>query len=216
MADYGDAGQPESEDPRGRERRRWTMAPRRAWRTGSTSGVSDIEEGEVVRGRVVEVRDSEVLVDIGYKSEGTIPIEEFRHAGIAAQGRRGDRGLPRVQGGQRGADRPLQGQGRQDQGLGPDLRRPRQRHAGRGTGGRGGQGRPRRGRGRARVPARLPGGPAAGEEPRVADGADHPGQGHQAQPPSGQRRPLAPGGARGGARGEEEADAVRPRRGHGA
>jgi small subunit ribosomal protein S1 len=46
-----------------------------------TRGVSDVEEGEVVRGRVVEVRDSEVLVDIGYKSEGTIPIEEFRHAG---------------------------------------------------------------------------------------------------------------------------------------
>ncbi len=44
-------------------------------------GVSDVEEGEVVRGRVVEVRDSEVLVDIGYKSEGTIAIEEFRHAG---------------------------------------------------------------------------------------------------------------------------------------
>src|SRR5262245_54362912 len=46
-----------------------------------TRGVSDLEEGEVVRGRVVEVRDSEVLVDIGYKSEGTIPIEEFRHSG---------------------------------------------------------------------------------------------------------------------------------------
>src|SRR5215475_6247383 len=45
-------------------------------------GVSDVEEGEVVRGRVVEVRDSEVLVDIGYKSEGTIAIEEFRHAGL--------------------------------------------------------------------------------------------------------------------------------------
>ncbi|HVQ74284.1 MAG TPA: 30S ribosomal protein S1 [Candidatus Binatia bacterium] len=46
-----------------------------------TRGVSDLEEGEVVRGRVVEVRDSEVLVDIGYKSEGTIAIEEFRHSG---------------------------------------------------------------------------------------------------------------------------------------
>src|SRR5262247_709778 len=45
-----------------------------------TRGVGDIQEGEVVRGRVVEVRDSEVLVDIGYKSEGTIAIEEFRHA----------------------------------------------------------------------------------------------------------------------------------------
>jgi small subunit ribosomal protein S1 len=46
-----------------------------------TRGVNDIQEGEVVRGRVVEVRDTEVLVDIGYKSEGTIPIEEFRHGG---------------------------------------------------------------------------------------------------------------------------------------
>jgi small subunit ribosomal protein S1 len=46
-----------------------------------TRGVSDLEEGEVVRGRVVELRDSEVLVDIGYKSEGTISIEEFRHSG---------------------------------------------------------------------------------------------------------------------------------------
>jgi small subunit ribosomal protein S1 len=51
-----------------------------------TRGVSDVEEGEVVRGRVVEVRDSEVLVDIGYKSEGTIPIEEFRHAGLPKVG----------------------------------------------------------------------------------------------------------------------------------
>ncbi len=44
-------------------------------------GVSDVEEGEVVRGRVVEVRDSEVLVVIGYNREGTIAIEVFRHAG---------------------------------------------------------------------------------------------------------------------------------------
>ena len=49
------------------------------WMSRGVSG--DIEEGEVVRGRVVEVRDSEILVDIGYKSEGTIAIEEFRHAG---------------------------------------------------------------------------------------------------------------------------------------
>ena len=47
----------------------------------SLEGSGDIQEGEVVRGRVVELRESEILVDIGYKSEGTIPIEEFRHAG---------------------------------------------------------------------------------------------------------------------------------------
>jgi small subunit ribosomal protein S1 len=39
---------------------------------------SEFEEGEVVRGRVVHVGGSEVLVDVGYKSEGTIPVEEFR------------------------------------------------------------------------------------------------------------------------------------------
>jgi small subunit ribosomal protein S1 len=57
-------------------------APEESMEYWLNKGISgDIEEGEVVRGRVVEVRDSEVLVDIGYKSEGTIPIEEFRHAG---------------------------------------------------------------------------------------------------------------------------------------
>jgi small subunit ribosomal protein S1 len=57
------------------------LAPEESMDEWFTRGVGDIQEGEVVRGRVVEVRDSEVLVDIGYKSEGTIPIEEFRHAG---------------------------------------------------------------------------------------------------------------------------------------
>ncbi len=57
------------------------QAPEESMVDWFTRGVSDIQEGEVVRGRVVEVRDSEVLVDIGYKSEGTIPIEEFRHTG---------------------------------------------------------------------------------------------------------------------------------------
>ena len=42
---------------------------------------SEFEEGEVVRGRVVHVGTGEVLVDVGYKSEGAIPIEEFHRAG---------------------------------------------------------------------------------------------------------------------------------------
>src|SRR5207249_840817 len=42
---------------------------------------SEIEEGEVVRGRVVQVTSTEVLVDVGYKSEGAIPIEEFHRHG---------------------------------------------------------------------------------------------------------------------------------------
>jgi small subunit ribosomal protein S1 len=42
---------------------------------------SEFEEGEVVKGRVVHVGTSEVLIDVGYKSEGAIPIDEFHRAG---------------------------------------------------------------------------------------------------------------------------------------
>jgi small subunit ribosomal protein S1 len=34
-------------------------------------------EGQIVKGRVVQLRDREVLVDIGYKSEGVISLNEF-------------------------------------------------------------------------------------------------------------------------------------------
>ncbi|RPH83745.1 MAG: 30S ribosomal protein S1 [Candidatus Rokuibacteriota bacterium] len=51
------------------------------------STTSEFEEGEVVRGRVVHVGSSEVLVDVGYKSEGAIPIEEFhRHGALPKVG----------------------------------------------------------------------------------------------------------------------------------
>ena len=39
----------------------------------------DIQEGEVVKGRVIKVSSDFVLVDVGYKSEGQIPIQEFRN-----------------------------------------------------------------------------------------------------------------------------------------
>jgi small subunit ribosomal protein S1 len=45
------------------------------------TAITEFEEGEVVRGRVVHVGPSEVLVDVGYKSEGAIPIDEFQRAG---------------------------------------------------------------------------------------------------------------------------------------
>src|SRR5919106_833099 len=37
----------------------------------------NIAEGEVVKGTVLQVTPSEVIVDVGYKSEGIIPIDEF-------------------------------------------------------------------------------------------------------------------------------------------
>src|SRR5713101_860781 len=37
----------------------------------------NLQEGQIIRGRVLTVTASEVIVDIGYKSEGIIPIAEF-------------------------------------------------------------------------------------------------------------------------------------------
>src|SRR5262245_59730530 len=51
------------------------------WYGVAGGGITEFEEGEVVRGRVVHVGSSEVLVDVSYKSEGAIPIEEFHRAG---------------------------------------------------------------------------------------------------------------------------------------
>jgi len=37
----------------------------------------ELKEGEIVKGEVIQVLADHAVVDIGYKSEGTIPIEEF-------------------------------------------------------------------------------------------------------------------------------------------
>jgi small subunit ribosomal protein S1 len=41
------------------------------------STIKDIKEGQIIRGRIIEIRTKDVIVDIGYKSEGTVPISEF-------------------------------------------------------------------------------------------------------------------------------------------
>lgn len=44
--------------------------------------IQDIKEGEIVSGRILGVNKDDVIVDVGFKSEGIIPIEEF--AGVEA------------------------------------------------------------------------------------------------------------------------------------
>src|SRR5437868_12956889 len=39
--------------------------------------MKDFREGSIVKGTILEIRPREVLVDIGYKSEGAIPGHEF-------------------------------------------------------------------------------------------------------------------------------------------
>jgi len=41
------------------------------------NSLRDFKEGSIVKGHVLEIRAREVLVDIGYKSEGVIPLSEF-------------------------------------------------------------------------------------------------------------------------------------------
>jgi small subunit ribosomal protein S1 len=40
--------------------------------------LASIEEGEIVKSTVLEIRENLVVLDIGFKSEGTIPLEEFK------------------------------------------------------------------------------------------------------------------------------------------
>ncbi len=39
--------------------------------------LKDIKEGQIIKGIIVGITQKEVLVDVGYKSEGIIPLEEF-------------------------------------------------------------------------------------------------------------------------------------------
>jgi len=50
------------------------------------SGSKVVAQGEIVKGTIIEVRNKEVLVDIGYKSEGVVPLNEFLEPGAVALG----------------------------------------------------------------------------------------------------------------------------------
>src|SRR6266496_4131829 len=55
----------------------WTMGPDGELVPDYDATFPTINEGEVVHGKVVRVDKDEVLVDIGYKSEGVIPVAEL-------------------------------------------------------------------------------------------------------------------------------------------
>src|SRR5688500_16692410 len=43
-------------------------------------GEGGVKEGEILRGTVIAVNKDFAIVDVGYKSEGQVPLEEFRQA----------------------------------------------------------------------------------------------------------------------------------------
>src|SRR5438132_1294442 len=55
----------------------WVVGPDGELVPDYDSTFPEINEGEVVHGKVVRVDKDEVLVDIGYKSEGVIPVSEL-------------------------------------------------------------------------------------------------------------------------------------------
>src|ERR1051325_1259398 len=55
----------------------WTTGPDGELVPDYDATFPTINEGEVVHGKVVRVDKDEVLVDIGYKSEGVIPVAEL-------------------------------------------------------------------------------------------------------------------------------------------
>jgi len=46
---------------------------------------SNLKKGQIVKGKVVNVNDKEVMVNIGYKSDGSISLSEFTYSGIPAK-----------------------------------------------------------------------------------------------------------------------------------
>ena len=65
-----------------------------------------VKPGGIVKGRVVGITATHVLIDVGYKSEGQIPIQEFTDRQGNVQVKVGDdvRCLFRLLGGRRGRD----------------------------------------------------------------------------------------------------------------
>jgi small subunit ribosomal protein S1 len=66
-----------AEKPAAVEEGVWTTGPDGELIPDYDSAFPEINEGEVVHGTVVRVDKDEVLVDIGYKSEGVIPVAEL-------------------------------------------------------------------------------------------------------------------------------------------
>ena len=57
----------------------------------ATSAASEVKEGEIVQGTVLRVSKETVVVDIGFKSEGVIPLSEFTGANGEVTVKAGDR-----------------------------------------------------------------------------------------------------------------------------
>ena len=83
-------GPEERETGRKTERWLWSMDSKIKMKDAfSESDVKTYSRGDTISGTVVQVNESEILVDIGYKSEGILPVAElspFRDDGVVNEG----------------------------------------------------------------------------------------------------------------------------------
>ncbi len=84
----------------------------------------EVKEGDIVRGTVIAVAKDYAIIDIGYKSEGQVSLDEFRGADGSIAVKAGDvvDVLLEDRENEAGHVRPLQGEGGPAQGLGRDQR----------------------------------------------------------------------------------------------
>ena len=129
------------------------------------SGALPFAAGNIVKGTIIEVRPKEVLVDIGYKSEGVISGNEFDDIKTVKIGDQIDVLIEKLED-KEGMVDPLQGKGRIQTELGThphDLQR-RRHHRRQGQSHR--QGRPDRQHRRRSLPARVADRRHHSQEPR--------------------------------------------------
>ncbi len=59
--------------------------------------LKNIEEGEIVKAKVLRVTESAAILDLGFKSEGSVPLDEFRSPGEVEPGQEVDVFLERLE-----------------------------------------------------------------------------------------------------------------------
>ena len=182
----------------------------------------DFKDGDIVEGEVVKIDRDEVLLDIGYKSEGRDPFEGAvdpprRRPQPGREGRGPDRSPRAPEGGQGGPADPVEEAGAVRACLGPDRRDHAFRPDHHGTRDRGREGWPDPRHRPARVPPGIARRSAAGPRPPAVRRPGARGEDHRAGPQPQQRRAVAPRVPRGVAvRGPQEVPARTSRRASGA
>ena len=53
-----------------------------------SSTLENFIEGSIIEGTILKIVDNNVIIDIGYKSEGTIPLNEFTNLDETPRGQK--------------------------------------------------------------------------------------------------------------------------------